>query len=185
MPRVDELIDKLGPAKFLTTLDLARGYWQVPMAGSSREKTAFVTAQGLFQFTVMPFGLQGAPATFQRMMDRLITGMGCFCAAYLDDLVVYSESWEEHLEHLSQVLGCLRKAGLTAKPSKCQFAMDQCVYLGHTVGNGVVQPELSKVEAVQQWPVPETQEAGASLLGPDWVLSEVHSPVCFHCGPTD
>ena len=165
MPRVDELIDKLGHAKFLTTLDLARGYWQVPMAASSREKTAFVTAQGLFQFTVMPFGLQGAPATFQRMMDRLITGMGGFCAAYLDDLVVYSESWEEHLEHLSQVLGCLRKAGLTAKPSKCQFAMDQCVYLGHTVGNGVVQPELSKVEAVQRWPVPETKKQVRAFLG--------------------
>ncbi len=76
MPRVDEPFDKLEHAKFLTTLDCARDYWQVPMAASSQEKTAFVTAQGLFQFTVMPFGLQGAPATFQRMMDRLIIGIG-------------------------------------------------------------------------------------------------------------
>lgn len=165
VPRVDELIDRLGNAKFLTTLDLARGYWQVPMAQSSREKTAFVTAQGLFQFTVMPFGLKGAPATFQRMMDRLIVGKGGFCAAYLDDLVVYSESWEEHLQHLSQVLSCLRKAGLSAKPSKCQFAMDQCVYLGHMVGNGTVQPEVSKVEAVHSWPVPETKKQVRAFLG--------------------
>ena len=106
----------------------------------------------------MPFGLQGAPATSQRRMDRLIAGMGGFCAAYLDDLVVFSESWEENLQHLDHVLGCLRKAGLTAKPRKCQFAMDQCVYLGHMVGNGTVQPEVSKVEAVQGWPVPETKK---------------------------
>ena len=165
MPRVDELIDRLGCAKFLTTLDLARGYWQVPMVPGSREKTAFVTEQGLFQFTVMPFGLQGAPATFQRMMDRLIAGMGGFCAAYLDDLVVYSESWEEHLQHLGRVLSCLREAGLTAKPSKCQFAMDQCVYLGHMVGNGTVRPEVSKVEAVQRWPVPETKKQVRAFLG--------------------
>ena len=165
MPRVDELIDRLGSAKFLTTLDLARGYWQVPMAPGSREKTAFVTAQGLFQFTVMPFGLQGAPATFQRMMDRLIQGMGTFSAAYLDDLVVYSGSWEEHLQHLHQVLSRLREAGLTAKPSKCQLAMDQCVYLGHVVGKGTVQPEMTKVEAVQCWPVPETKKQVRAFLG--------------------
>ena len=78
MPRVDELVDRLGSAKYLTTLDLAKGYWQVPMAEGSREKTAFITPQGLFQFTVMPFGLQGAPATFQRMMDHLVMGMTAY-----------------------------------------------------------------------------------------------------------
>ena len=90
MPRIDELLDKLGKAKFLTTLDLSRGYWQVPMAESSKEKTAFITPQGLFQFTTMPFGLQGAPATFQRMMDQLLSGLEAYTAAYLDDLVVFS-----------------------------------------------------------------------------------------------
>jgi hypothetical protein len=165
MPRIDELIDKLGGAKYLTTMDLAKGYWQVPMDGSSREKTAFITHQGLFQFTVMPFGLQGAPATFQRMMDRLIKGKSEFAAAYLDDLVIFSESWEQHLGHLEQVLECLRKAGLTAKPSKCQFAMGQCIYLGHVVGNGTVQPETSKVAAVEQWPPPETKKQVRAFLG--------------------
>ena len=90
MPRIDELLDKLGKAKFLTTLDLSRGYWQVPVAESSKEKTAFITPQGLFQFTTMPFGLQGAPATFQRMMDQLLSGLEAYTAAYRDDLVVFS-----------------------------------------------------------------------------------------------
>ena len=117
MPRVDDLMDKLGRARYLTTLDLARGYWQVPMESRSREKTAFITPQGLFQFTVMPFGLQGAPVTFQRMMDCILKGMSNYTAAYLDDLVIYSESWKEHLNHLAQVLACLREAELTAKQS--------------------------------------------------------------------
>ena len=84
MPRVDDLIDRLGKAKFITTLDLARGYWQVPMAEEARPLTAFVTPFGLYQFRVMPFGLSGAPATFQRLMDQVIRGLHDFSAAYLD-----------------------------------------------------------------------------------------------------
>ena len=99
MPRIDELIDQLGQAKYVTTLDLTRGYWQVPVAVKAREKTAFVTPFGLYQFRMMPFGLQGAPATFQRMMDQLLRGLEGYAAAYLD-LVIYSNSWEEHLVHL-------------------------------------------------------------------------------------
>ena len=91
MPRIDELIDRLGRAKYITTLDLTRGYWQVPVAEEDQHKTAFATPFGLFQFRVMPFGLCGAPATFQRMMDHLIEGLENFTAAYLDDLVIYSE----------------------------------------------------------------------------------------------
>ena len=83
MPRADELIDCLGKAKYITTLDLAKGYWQVPMKEEDREKTAFSTPSGFFQFRVMPFGLSGAPATFQRMMDRVIKGMGDFAGVYL------------------------------------------------------------------------------------------------------
>ena len=99
MPRIDELIDQLGQAKYATTLDLTRGYWQVPVAVEAREKTACVTPFGLYRFRVMPFGLQGAPATFQRMMDQLLRGLEGYAAAYLD-LVIYSNSWEEHLVHL-------------------------------------------------------------------------------------
>ena len=113
MPRVDELIDRLGGARFITTLDLTCGYWQVPV---SPPKTAFTTPFSLYQFNVMPFGLQGAPTTFQRMMDQLLKELEDFAAAYLDDLVIYSSSWGEHLDHIRQVMDHLRGAGLTAKP---------------------------------------------------------------------
>ena len=165
MPRIDELLDRFGKAKFLTTLDLARGYWQVPMSWSSKEKTAFITLQGLFQFTAMPFGLQGAPATFQRMMNQLLRGMGDYAAAYLDDLIVFTTSWEGHLQHLRSVLWRLQEAGLTAKPSQCQFAMQQCVYLGHTMGGGQVRPETSKIAAVSEWKVAQTKKLFRAFLG--------------------
>lgn len=90
MPRIDDLIDQLGKAKFISTLDLTRGYWQVPLEKTARHKTAFSTPFGLYRFNVMPFGLQGAPATFQRLMDRVVQGLQDFTDAYLDD-VIFSE----------------------------------------------------------------------------------------------
>ena len=165
MPRIDELIDRLGGSKFITTLDLTRGYWQVPVAEADRHKTAFTTPFGLYQFKVMPFGLQGAPATFQRMMDRLVDGCDAFAAAYLDDLIIHSNTWEKHLQHIKSILVRLRAAGLTAKPTKCQFGMRECGYLGHVVGNGMVRPELSKVDAVQCFAVPKTKKQIRAFLG--------------------
>ena len=181
MPRIDELIDRLGQAKYVTTLDLTHGYWQVPVAEKAREKTAFVTPFGLYQFRVMPFGLQGAPATFQRMMDRLLCGLEGCAAASLDNLVLYSGSWEEHLLHITKVFERLRATGLTAKPKKCQFRMRQCVYLGHVVGNGVVRPEQSKVETVMSAPVPKTRSWCKSYR----TLSQVHTQLCYYSRPTN
>ena len=97
MPRIDDLIDKLGEARFISTLDLTRGYWQVPVTEEARYKTAFATPFGLYEFTVMPFGLQGASATFQRLMDRIVKGCEKFAAAYLDDLIIFSTSWSDHV----------------------------------------------------------------------------------------
>ena len=113
----------------------------------------------------MPFGLQGAPATFQRMMDYLVDGCGAFAAAYLDDLVVFSGSWEDHLIHLIKIFKHLRRAGLTAKPSKCHFAVHQCTYLGNVVGNGLVRPKTTKVEAVQAFPTPGSKTDVRAFLG--------------------
>ena len=114
MPRIDELIDRLGKSRYISTLDLTRGYWQVPVTEESRGKTAFATPYWLYQFRVMPFGLHGAPASFQRMMDRLLNGADSYAAAYLDDLVIYSETWGEHKRYLRDILERLRAAGLTS-----------------------------------------------------------------------
>lgn len=94
MPRIEELLDQIGQAEFISTLDLAKGYWQVPLDPEGKEKTAFITPRGLYQFTTMPFGLSGAPATFQRMMDNVLRGTEQFAGVYLDDIVIYSRDME-------------------------------------------------------------------------------------------
>ncbi len=151
MPQTDELLDKLGDSEYISTLDLARGYWQVPVAEEDRPKTAFTTPNGLYQFRVMPFGLNGAPVTFQRMMDCVLRGLESFSADYIDNIAIYSGSWKDHLGHIRQVLLRLRKSNLTAKPKKCQFGMHECVYLGYVVGRGHVKPDPEKIRAVKQY----------------------------------
>ena len=119
MPKVDELIEP--GTRYLTTLDLTKGYWQVPLTRTAREKTAFATPGGLYQYTVLPFGVHGAPATFQRMMDHLLRPRQAYTAAYIDDIIIHSDSWDVHIRQLWAVLGELRKAGLTANPAKCHL----------------------------------------------------------------
>ncbi len=164
MPRIDDLLDQIGQAQFISTIDLAKGYWQVPVAVDDRPKTAFSTPFGLFQFNVMPFGLQGAPASFQRLMDKVITGL-TFASCYLDDLIIYSYSWTHHLQHVHEVLSRLAEAGLTANVKKCRFGMSSCVYLGHVVGGGSVRPEPSKVLAVANFPRPTSIKIVRAFLG--------------------
>lgn len=100
MPRIDDLVERVGTAKYITTLDLSKGYWQIPLEETSKQYTAFRTPSALYQFIVMPFGLHGVPAMFQRLMDAVLAGFESFSAAYLDDVVIFSHSWEDHLQHL-------------------------------------------------------------------------------------
>ena len=164
MPRIEELIDVLGKAKYLSTLELAKGYWEVLVA-EDQPKMAFTTPFGLFEFKRMPFELKGAPATFQHMMDMLLTGLGEYFSAYIDDIIVFSGIWEEHLQHITVILQRLKKAGLTAKPGNCRFGMAECSYLGYRLGNGHVKVERSKVEAVSAFPVPKIKKDVRSYLG--------------------
>ena len=165
MPRIEEVFESVGSSTVITTLDLASGYWQIPMAEGSREKTAFATPFGLFEFTVMPFGLHSTPATFQRMINHVLSGCQDFVRAYIDDIVVYSRSWEEHLDHLRQVLTRLQGAGLTVKIKKCQFGRPKVPYLGHLVGGGDLEPDPGKVQAVKEYPQPETKKDVRAFLG--------------------
>ena len=113
----------------------------------------------------MPFGLSGAPSTFQQMMDSLIKDIHDFAAAYLDNLIIFSNTWEDHMQHLRTILQQLRRVNLTVKPQKCQFGMAECVYLGHIVDRGVIRPELSKVEAIQAFSQPATKKQVRAFLG--------------------
>ena len=163
---MDDLIDHVGGAPYITTLDLTKGYWQVPVAKEDQEKTAFATPWGLFQFTRIPFGLQGAPATFQRTKkDQLLDGLGDLLDAYLDDVIIFSQSWDDHMKHLQVVLHRIQQAGLMFKERKCQFVMPECVYLGHTIGSGKIRPEVVKVKAIKKFEQPLTKKGVISFLG--------------------
>uniref|UniRef100_K7EZI4 ribonuclease H n=1 Tax=Pelodiscus sinensis TaxID=13735 RepID=K7EZI4_PELSI len=165
MPRTDELLERLGKAKFITTLDLTKGYWQIPLDRESQEKTAFTTPSGLFHFVRMPFGLHGAPATFQRMMDRLLAPHLEYAAAYLDDVVIYGRDWEDHINQVAAVLRTLRDAGLTANPKKCKIGAQETTYLGYRLGRGLVRPLVGKVEAIRNYPTPTTKRKVRQFLG--------------------
>ncbi|XP_063041160.1 uncharacterized protein LOC134436063 [Engraulis encrasicolus] len=165
MPRVDDLVDALGQARFLTTLDLTKGCWQVPLTPGSKKKTAFATPEGLYQYTRLPFGLHGAPATFQRLMDRVLAPHKKYAAAFLDDVVIQSPDWDSHLARVQAVLNSLREAGLTANPKKCRLAFGETNYLGYTIGCGLVKPQEAKVKAIRDWPRPITKKQVRSFLG--------------------
>ncbi|XP_062839805.1 uncharacterized protein LOC103279995 [Anolis carolinensis] len=165
MPRLDDLLERIGNSKFISSIDLTKGFWQVPMAPQDQQKTAFRTQGGLHEFTVLPFGLKNSPATFQRLVDKVLSGLGSFCVAYIDDIGIFSNSWEDHLKHLDLVLKRLKEAGLTIKASKCKLGNNTTKYLGHLVGGGCIRPDPTKVEAIHNWPIPKTKKQVRSFLG--------------------
>ena len=166
LPRIDDTLDLLSQNKFFSTLDLASGYWQVKVEPKSREKTAFVTSSGLYEFVSMPFGLCNAPATFQRLMEVVMQGLAreC-CMVYLDDILVMGRTFEEHLENLQKVFSRLRKAKLTLKPRKCLFVRNEVEYLGHIVSKDGVAADPSKIRAVREFPRPTDVKSLRSFLG--------------------
>jgi Reverse transcriptase (RNA-dependent DNA polymerase) len=166
LPRIDDMLNTLKGSKWFSTLDLASGYWQVAMHPRDREKTAFVTRYGIYEFNVMPFGLCNAPATFQRLMDRVYQDIAWkFVVVYLDDTIVYSKSFDEHLEHLRETFIRIRQAGLRLNLEKCNFWMQSLPFLGHIVTSIGIAPDPQKIEAVQKIQPPKTVTQLRSFLG--------------------
>jgi len=155
MPRMDELADSIGrrKGKYFTTLDLMKGYHQVKMEEQSKPQTAFICHQGLYQYRRMPFGLTNAPATFQHLMNKLFSGKEWEPVfVYLDDILIVSASFEDHVRDVGLVLDRLMEAGLRLKPSKCLFPRKEVVYLGFTVSSEGVTPNHEKVKAIVNFP---------------------------------
>ena len=166
IPRIDDTLDALQEAKFVSTLDLRSGYWQVEMDKESKEKTAFITHKGLYEFNVMPYGLTNAPATFQRLMDIVLAGLKWQCClVYIDDVVIYSPTFEQHLVDLEKVFQALSDAQLTLKASKCCFCRKEMKYLGHVVTPDGIKPDPALVKAVSDFPQPQTIKDVQSFLG--------------------
>ena len=166
LPRIEESLDALGGAQYFSTLDLASGYNQVSVAEHDRAKTAFCTPFGLYEFNRMPFGLCNAPGTFQRLMERIF-GDQSFqtLLLYLDDVVVFSSSFDQHLQRLELVLGRLRAQNLKLKLSKCRFFTREAQYLGHVISAAGVATDPEKTRVVGEWPRPRTARELRSFLG--------------------
>ena len=166
LPRIDDSLDALRGSKWFSCLDLASGYWQVMMDPKDKDKTAFVTTHGFYQFKVMPFGLCNAAATFERLMENVLAGLNFeICLLYIDDVIVYSKDFQSHVNHIDAVLQRLKGAGLKISPKKCDFFKDQVVFLGHVVSQEGISTSPDKVSAIKEWPVPKTVTDVRSFLG--------------------
>ena len=170
LPCIDDLLDQLGGAHYFSTLDLASGFWQIRMEPDSREKTEFVAPHGLYEFLVMPFGLTNAPAVFQRLMQKVLNGLNPddgkqFVAAYLDDILIFSETLQDHLTHLRKVIDRLKSANLKLKPAKCMFVRKEVEYLGHIITANGLKPNPRITDAVRNFPTPENVQGVRRFLG--------------------
>ncbi|GBM54305.1 Retrovirus-related Pol polyprotein from transposon 297 [Araneus ventricosus] len=166
LPRIDDTLDALNGSQWFSTLDLKSGYWQFEIQPEYKEKTAFTTGQGLWQFKVMPFGLCNAPATFERLMETVVHGLRSeACLVYLDDIIIAGRTFQEHLNNIRKVFQRLQKANLKLSPKKCRFFRKEVSYLGHIFSADGVKTDPEKSKAVVDWPRPETVQDLRSFLG--------------------
>ncbi len=170
LPRIDDLLDQLGCSKYFSLLDLAAGYWQIQVSPESQCKTAFVTHRGLYKFRVMPFGLTNAPAVFQHLVQEILDGLNPeegpdFVTSYLDDILIFSRTLEDHQEHLRKVMAIIEEAGLKLNPEKCKFIQPEVEYLGHIITPHGLRTATRHLQAVKEFPVPTSGTSVRQFLG--------------------
>ncbi|UYV61460.1 K02A2.6-like, partial [Cordylochernes scorpioides] len=166
LPHIQDMFDRLHGSRFFSTLDVAWGYWQIEMDPQSIQKTAFVTNDGHYEFLVMPFGLKNAASTFQRIiqhiLDELLWKGTC---SFQDDILVYTKTWQEHIELLSKVFDKLRQYNMKLKLSKCIFGRTEVKYLGHIISHNQLEPDPGKVKSIQDFPRPDTVKKVRQFMG--------------------
>ena len=166
LPRIDRCLDTLSGSVWYSTFDLRSGFHQVAVDPKDVNKTAFICHRGTFRFPKMPFGLCNAPATFQRLMDTVLTGLNFeICLAYLDDIILFSKDLDSHLERLQCLLSKLREANLKLKPSKCHLLQKRVDFLGYTVSREGVGTDPEKVSAIRDWPTPTNLRQSRAFVG--------------------
>lgn len=166
IPRIDDTLDCLSGSKWFSVLDLRSGYYQIAMSEEDKEKTVFICPLGFYQFERMPQGITGAPAIFPRLMEKAVGDMHLLqVVVYLDDIIVFGRTLEEHEERLLRVLDRLEECELKVSIDKCQFCQSQVKYVGHIVSSVGVAPDPEKVSAVTQWKMPTDLKSLRSFLG--------------------
>ena len=166
IPDITDILDKLGRACYFSTVDLVSGFHQIQLSGEDTEKTAFSVNSGKYEFTRMPFGLKNAPATFQRVMDCILRDLiGVCCFVYMDDIIIFSSSLQEHKKHLDMILKRLKDAGLKIQLDKCEFFRKEVQFLGHTVSEDGVRPNEDKIKSIRSWPIPKNEKEVRQFLG--------------------
>jgi len=166
LPGMEDCLDSVGDAKVFTSLDCTAGYWKVPLRPADREKTAFTTHAGIYHWLSMPFGLTNAPATFQRALDIILSGLKWqLCLVYLDDVIIFSASAEQHVKDVDVVLTRLREAGVTLNLEKCTWFSDENEYFGHIVRPGQLHVHNKNVDALNHASFPTTKTQLKSFLG--------------------
>ena len=169
LPRLDESLSRIGNAKIFTSIDLAWTFWQLPLKKCDRRKTAFACELGLFEWRRMPFGLCNASATFQRSITRALQRIqqrhGSVVMAYIDDIVIATETIEDHIARIEEVFECLREAGFKMRAGKCDFMRTETKYLGRVVSAGGIKPDPEAVVKIQECMPPTNKEELQSFLG--------------------
>lgn len=166
-PRIDDLTIRARNCKFFTKLDVNSAFWSIPVRAKDRYKLAFVTHHGHWQWRCLPFGLKSAPAIFQRVLAGVIrkNKLDAFTVNYIDDLLVFSKTYEEHVYHVEQVLQALHEQGFKLNENKCQFAQERITYLGHEIGNNMIKPINDNLVAIKKFPIPKTKTQVRQFLG--------------------
>ena len=166
LPRINDCLDAIAGAKFLSTFDMTSGFHQIPIKESDIPKTAFCTKYGLYEYLTMPMGMTNSPACFQRLMEIALRGLQWhICLIYLDDVLVFGSNFEQHMQRVEQVLSRIKAAGLKLKPEKCQLLQTHVNFLGHTISAEGVLPNPDNLAKIKQWPVPTTPTHVRQILG--------------------
>jgi hypothetical protein len=179
LPLIDEIIDFAAGRRFRSTLDLLSGYWQIPLYEGDKEKTAFATRSGIYEFNVMPFGLCNAPATFQRHMDAVLQGPTSQSGRpYIDDVGIFSHSFSDHLRHLQSTFNRIRETGMVIKLSKCHFLRRELPYLGYVIRDDGIIPDPTNIKGSSFSSSSDILEGIETIPWFDWTLSTICPPLC-------
>ena len=161
------MFDALSRAKWMTTFNLTSGYWQIPLAEGDKEKTAFLTKSGRWEWNVLPMGITNAAPTFQRNMEVMLNDLlWKVCIIYINDIIIFGNDFDEHLKNIDIVLGRMEEFNMLAKPKKCKFCKTEVTYLGHRIGNGKLMMDTHNTKKISDMPMPGT-------------LKELRSFVCL------